>query len=114
MKDYSIYRFFKGESENPFDKEKQNTEYMFWFYESVFEKDFSERDSADWFDFFNGYGLGNAFMEIISDTDYNHPTNKKKKQIFELWLKYLFSEKLYSEYGGDNWYKDAYFATIAQ
>jgi hypothetical protein len=109
-----MYRYFKGEKENPFDKEKQNNEYMFWFYESTFERDYSGLDSSEWFDFFNNYGMGDAFMKILSEADYDKPTNEEKKQIFDLWLKYLFSEKLYAEYGGDNWYKEAYFATIVQ
>lgn len=114
MKDFSMYRYFKGEKENPFDKEKQNNEYIFWFYESTFDKDFTERETSEWFDFFSNYGMGDAFMEIISEADYDKPTDKTKKQIFELWLKYLFSEKLYGEYGGDNWYRDAYFAAIVR
>jgi hypothetical protein len=114
MKDFSMYRYFKGEKESPFDKEKQNNEYMFWFYESIFERDYSGWDSSEWFNFFNNYGMGDAFMKILSEADYDKPTNEEKKQIFELWLKYLFSEKLYGEYGGDNWYKDAYYAAIAQ
>lgn len=35
-------------------------------------------------------------------------TDQQKKQIYALWLEYLFTEKLYREYGGDNLYKDAY------
>jgi hypothetical protein len=34
MNNYSRCRYFKGEKENPFDKEKQNEEHMLWFYES--------------------------------------------------------------------------------
>jgi hypothetical protein len=87
---------------------------MFWYYESVFERDFSSRESSDWFSFFGDYGLGDAFMRLLSEADYERPTNKAKKQIFELWLQYLFAEKLYAEYGGRNSYKDAYFATAAR
>lgn len=114
MTDYSMYKYFKGEKENPFDKISQNTQYMFWFYESVFENDFSKRESSEWFDFFDNYGMGEEFMKILSESDYIRPTVEKKKQIFELWLEYLFSNKLYGEYGGNNRYKDAYYSAIAQ
>lgn len=113
MKDYSMYRYYKGEDNSPFDKEKQNTEYMFWLYEASFEKDFSERDSSDWHSFFDGFGMGDAFMNILSNADYEKPTGEKKKQIFDLWLEYLFSVKLYGEYDADNWYQNAYL-TVAQ
>jgi len=114
MNDYSMFRYYKGEKENPFDKESQNSAHMFWLYESVFERDFIGRESSDWFAFFEGYGMGGDFMKILSDADYERPTDKVKKHVFDLWLKYLFAEKLYAEYGGDNWYRDEYFSPIAQ
>jgi hypothetical protein len=42
MKDYSMYRYFKGEKENPLDSQKQNTQHMFWEYESMFEYKFNK------------------------------------------------------------------------
>jgi hypothetical protein len=112
-----MYRFFKGEKENPFDKDKQNNQYMFWFYESVFERQFNENDSSEWYDFLGGRNtsLGKEFMDMLSTEDYERPTEKKKASIFKLWLeKYLFVDKLYGEYGGENWYKKTYYATTAQ
>jgi hypothetical protein len=35
--DYSMYKYYKGEKENPFDNVTQNKKHMFWFYESCFE-----------------------------------------------------------------------------
>ncbi|MDR2425260.1 MAG: hypothetical protein LBD59_11165 [Prevotellaceae bacterium] len=116
MKDYSMYRFFKGESENPFDKERQNTAFMFWFYENHFEDDFSEKESSDWYAFFGSNSkIGKKFMELLSTEDYERPTENKKAAIFDIWLnEYLFVEKLYGEYGSENWYKKEYYATSAQ
>ena len=110
MKDYSIYKCFNGEKENPFDRETQAIEHKFWFYESIFERDYSERDRVEWFEFFSDYGMGDVFMKILLEDDYNKPIENNKKLILGLWLKYLFSEKLYGEYGGENLDKDAYFA----
>jgi hypothetical protein len=114
MKDYSMYRFFKGEKENPFDKDKQNSQHMFWFYESIFDRDFTDNDSSDWHDFFGG-SLAKDFINLLSTEDYERPTEKKKAAIFKLWLEgYLFAEKLYGEYGGENWYREAYYATTVR
>ncbi|GAB6013194.1 hypothetical protein [Viscerimonas tarda] len=84
MKDYSMYRYFKGEKENPFEKllnkaeiDKSNLpppecmkyEYnlsenearrlqnskMFWFYESAFETLFNRETNAYWHNHFNFY-----------------------------------------------------------
>ena len=110
-KDYSMYRFYKGEKENPFNQDKENSAYMFWFYESVFDLSFTNNESSDWYAFFGESPLGHKFMKLLSEEDYNRPTEKKKKQVFELWLDYLFTEKLYPEYGGENTYKVLYHST---
>lgn len=43
-KDLSMFKFFKGEAENPYDNEKQNTQHQFWGYEQLFEEKFNEGD----------------------------------------------------------------------
>ncbi len=85
MVDYSMYRFFRGEEESPFDNETQNAQRMFWFYESCFERQFIKSGGSD----------------------------KDKAAIFDRWLNdNLFVEKLYDEYGGGktSWYKDLYYS----
>lgn len=53
-------------------------------------------------------------MNLLSDEDYERPTEGKKKQVFEIWLEYLFTEKLYPEYGGKvNDYEILYYAGIS-
>ncbi|MDR2962456.1 MAG: hypothetical protein LBU90_02265 [Bacteroidales bacterium] len=42
MKDYSMYRYYKGEEENPFENKGQGinpnqNKYMFWYYEQGFD-----------------------------------------------------------------------------
>ena len=118
MKDYSMYRFFKGESENPFDKITQNTQSMFWFYENHFEQQFIKNDSSDWFAFFGGSHdskTSKKFMKLLSEEDYERPAEKKKAALFDIWLNdYFFVEKLYGEYGSENEWKKLYYSTIAQ
>ena len=36
-----MYRSFKGEKENPFDPEKENTANQFWYYEAKFEHEYN-------------------------------------------------------------------------
>lgn len=113
-KDFSMFRFYKGEKENPYSNETQNTEHMFWFYESIFARDFAEKDSSEWYKFFGDIGMGDKFMAILTEADYNKPLEDKKKQVFELWLEYLFTYKLYPEYGGENTLKDLYYKSTAR
>jgi hypothetical protein len=109
--DFSMFRYFKGENENPFSWEKQNAAHMYWFYESIFQGDFDRWESSDWYSFFGPAELGERFMKLLTDKDYERPTEEIKKPIFEIWLDYLFTEKLYPEYGGKvNYYKELYYA----
>ena len=117
MNYFSMYKFFKGEKENPFDATKQGTAHFFWFYESVFDRDFTNNDSSDWYAFFGGENSTTApkFMKLLSEEDYKHPTEKKKAAIFDIWLNsYLFVDKLYGEYGSENEYKKMYYSITAQ
>lgn len=108
---YDMFRFFKGEEINPFDIEKQNAQYMFWFYESVFEREFVNNESSDWHSFFAMHnGMEKDFMAILSESEYVKPTQVIKKPLFELWLKYLFKYKLYPEYGGENEIEKLYYS----
>lgn len=107
---YHMFKCYKGEKNNPFDHASQNTQHMFWFYESIFEKDFLINTTSEWFDFFSIYGLDNDFSYILSKEDKERPSLKKKKLVFDLWLTYLFTQKLYAEYGGENTFEKLYQA----
>ena len=90
MADYSMYKFFKGEKKSPF--ESGSIADHFWFYESVFDSNFNKMESSDWYDFFDNYNLSKKFMKLLTPDDYNKPSDKKG--VFDLWLKYLFDNKL--------------------
>lgn len=113
-KDFTMYKFYRGEKTDPFNQDTQNTEHMFWFYESIFERDFAKNYSADWYSFFSEHDLGDRFMKILEEKDHDRPGEDKKKQIFELWLEYLFTFKLYPEYDGENKLKAAYESATAR
>jgi hypothetical protein len=48
-------------------------------------------------------------MKLLSEEDYERPTEAKKKPVFDLWIDYLFNFKLYPEYGGENTTKTLYY-----
>lgn len=131
-KDFSMYRCYRGEAENPYFKELWASEVdkshlpppecmkydfilpaekvqelswkgKFWFYESIFESNFWPLNTTEW------YALG-----LLPGGDYERPADLNKKQVFELWLGYLFTEKLYPEWGGTvNHDKEAYYSLTA-
>ncbi len=106
MKDYKIYRYYKGEPENPFDKEKQNTAHNFWGYESLFEEKFNKGD----------YSL--AAWQIPSslkgDWEFALKPPVDKEEMFKVWLYELF-ERLADKAGGGanefSWFNRMYWDT---
>lgn len=97
-KDYSIYKFYKGEKECPSDLGKERG--RLWNAERVFEEEFQKNDSSDWFAFFkdcelDGKNAGDIFMKKIDpDKEYDRPLETSKKWIFDLWVNYyLFIDK---------------------
>ena len=118
MKDFSMYRYFKGEKENPFENKKE-VDYrfciaaIFWFYESHFEGLFAKNESSAWLALF-GSKTSEKFMKLLSEEDYERPTEKKKAVIFELWLyDYLFPDKL-CDWGSMEEDIKSYLSTSAQ
>lgn len=95
---YSIYKFYKGETKCP---EKFNAEEnRLWNAEREFEDDFSNNDSADWYDFFIDYELdgnnaGDIFMKNLDNSEHDKPKILSKKWIYDLWLKcFLLVDKI--------------------
>lgn len=109
-RNYEMYRVFKGEKANPYDGKKEGIKHKFWFYESVFDTRFYENDTSKWFAFFKQHAKEAAFMDILSEADHDKLTENAKKPVFELWLEYLFEDKLYPEYGGENTDKKYYYS----
>ena len=112
MKDYSMYRYYKGEKENPFEKllnqaeidkshlpppECMKYEYklpnnevdrlrnskMFWFYESHFEHIFNNESNDYWRNHFNEYAR-QKFCRVLTGKTDDKPTESKKTAVFEI------------------------------
>lgn len=108
---FSVFKFFKGERKNPFNKTKEPTAFFFWFYEATFNQQFMQWEPYQWHDFFSGCGLEKEFVKIISEDDIPRIRLVKKKTLFDLWLEYLFTFKLCPEFGGkENKFKEDYFS----
>lgn len=91
--DYSMLKYYKGEANNPFDHEKQNTQSMFWFYESVFESNYLE-----------GIFTGENWIPpgAADFKEWETVLNTKpidKEELFKLWLFFLLMDRLPDKYG---------------
>lgn len=87
-----MFKYFKGEKENPYDNEKKNAQHQFWGYENTFENQFNKGD----------YSL--EFWVADSAPDFNEwkaVLSKKpadKEEIFKLWLYRLLMDHLPDKY----------------
>lgn len=88
MENYSMFRYFKGQEENPYDQVYQNAQYMFWGYESMFDFNFNKADfkTISWVDEYSPYFK--KWETVLSQ----NPVNKQ--DLFELWLYELLAEHL--------------------
>jgi hypothetical protein len=111
MGNYSMYRFYKGEKDNPFDSSIDSASSILWNCESVFETSFFKDDTSDLYSFFKDHDMGKEFMALLSEDDHDNISEKSKKPVFELWLEYLFEYKIYGEFRGKNTLKEIYFST---
>ncbi|MDR1197542.1 MAG: hypothetical protein LBK94_00825 [Prevotellaceae bacterium] len=91
--DYSIYKFYKGEEKNPFDRDR-NDQFLasyFWVVEHQFESDYR-----------NNYDKLNRDLEFISESNYkkyaedyeNAIKSKDEKKILHNWLTCLLVVRL--------------------
>ena len=99
---YDLYKFYKGEAECP--PSLDNEQGRLWNVERVFDREFSENDSSDWYAFFkdreiNGKNAGEIFMNKIDDEECERPKATSKGWIFNLWKEaYLFVDKFSQEW----------------
>lgn len=96
-----MFKYFKGEKENPFDNEKQNTQYQFWGYEQLFDEMFNKGKFT-----FDAWIPPNA-----PDTKEWESVLKQKpvdkEELFKLWLYNLVMVHLPEKYQspGDSFLK---------
>ena len=95
MDNYSMYRYFKGEEENPYNQVEQNAQYMFWWYETIFEKNFNREDFSQDNWALPYYEDINEWRDVLS----KNPVNKA--DLFKLWLYQLLMKRLPDKYLSD-------------
>lgn len=91
--DYSMYNYYKGEEENPFDAEKQNSEFMFWGYELHFDKLYNNGNYKK--DTFKHIAVGQETE--VRNVLKSHPADKER--LFKSWLYHLLWDQLPSKWG---------------
>lgn len=89
---FSMYKYFKGEKENPFDNVTQNAAHMFWFYEQLFEDKFSKGDFSEDAWIIPDHDNPNEWKEVLSSKSVN------KEDLFKLWLFHLLMVRLPDRY----------------
>lgn len=110
MKKTDLYRYFKGEKQNPFDREKQNASFMFWGYEQWFEEMFNQGD----------FSL-NTWLPASSDEqqrkEWSEALSRKpidKEELFKLWLFELLMNRLPDKYESESdHFNKLYWATTS-
>lgn len=87
---YSMYKYFKGEQQNPFDHEKQNPQEQFWGYEQLFEEKFNSGD----------FSPDAWVVPYATDIDQwkTALSSKDKEELFKIWLYRLLMEHLPEKY----------------
>ncbi|MHA8064282.1 hypothetical protein [Aquirufa aurantiipilula] len=87
--DFSMYGYYKGESENPFGVSSEDIKNMFWKYESIFESKYrAGHFTPQNFQKSGNDNRDNEWLRLIND----RPNDKE--EIFKLWCFELLFEYL--------------------
>ncbi len=87
-----MYRYYNGEKDNPFDKERQNAAFNFWGYEQLFENDFNEGDFSELKWIPTNAPDTNEWHNVLLAKPIN------KEELFRLWLHNLLMVHLPEKY----------------
>ena len=104
MEKYSMFRYFKGEEENPYNQVLQNAQFMFWGYETTFDFQFNKQDFDTnlWVDEYSPDFK--KWNNILSQKPVN------KEDLFKLWLYELLTEHLPDKnYSSKDKFLDLYY-----
>ena len=107
--DFSIYKYFEGEAENPFSSEEQNAAFNFWGFEQIFENKFNQGNfSPDhWSNPF--HSNFKEWQTVLSQKPVD------KEELFKLWLFRLLFDHLPDKYQSDqDHFNRLYFDTEAE
>ncbi len=106
---FSMFKYYKGEAENPFSWEDQNAAFNFWDYERIFEESFNRGDfSRDLWA--NPYDPDfKEWEKVLSQKPVD------KEELFKLWLFRLLFDHLPDKYQSEqDHFNRLYFDTEAE
>lgn len=87
--DFSMYGYYKGESENPFGIYSEGIKNMFWKYESIFESKYQAGQfTPENFQKSGNVNRDNEWVHLLNDNPHD------KEEIFKLWCFELLYEYL--------------------
>jgi len=90
-----MYRYYKGEENNPFNRDKQTTQHGFWDYEKIFEEKFNE----------GNFNIDAWHFNISAEKEWKDVLSKKpidKDELFKLWLFELLMVHLPDKYESED------------
>lgn len=91
-----MFKYFKGEEENPFDNDTQNTQYQFWGYERTFDTQFNSQNfTQDFWVSEHAFDI-NEWKAVLKRIPVN------KEELFKLWLFTLLMDHLPDKYLSDH------------
>jgi hypothetical protein len=110
MGNYTKYRYYKGENENPFDGSIDSPSFILWQAEYVFDSSYFKKNLL-LYSFFNDHRMGDQFMALLSEDDKEYLTEKNRIPVLELWLEYLYDTKYSGKENGEYTLKKKYYST---
>ncbi|MEZ7504755.1 hypothetical protein [Flavobacterium sp. Arc2] len=111
MGNYTKYRYYKGENENPFDGSIDSPSFILWQAEYVFDSSYFKKESSALYSFFEDHRMGDQFMALLSEDDKEYLTEKNRIPVLELWLEYLYDIKYSGKEDGEYTLKKIYYST---
>jgi hypothetical protein len=111
MGNYTKYRYYKGENENPFNGYNDSSSFILWQAEYVFDSSYFKKESSALYSFFDDHRMGDQFMALLSEDDKEYLTEKNRMPVLELWLEYLYDTKYSGKEDGEYTLKKIYYST---
>jgi len=111
MENYTKYRYYKGENENPFNSYIDSASSILWQAEYVFDSSYFTKESFALYSFFNDHRMGDQFIALLSEDDKEYLTEKNRIPVLELWLEYLYDTKYSGKENGEYTLKKTYYST---
>jgi hypothetical protein len=109
MGNYTKYRYYKGENENPFDGSIDSPSFILWQARCFLTLLISKRIFCSLQLLY--HRMGDQFMALLSEDDKEYLTEKNRIPVLELWLEYLYDTKYSGKRKWQYTLKKKYYST---